>query len=145
MTRFPKLHENQRLSPANLPTFQTGPSCPLRCPICCCRPSVTSQIRMVPSPGSKKNTHDKKSFGIFFLRTSWVHKYTSSHNHGSQKWVPPIVVTFQYSHFPLPWLWEREYISTPWQHGADHRNGVPGSPFLCRSMDPSPPTKRPMT
>ena len=21
--------------------------------------------------------------------------YTSSHNHGSQKWVPPIVVTFQ--------------------------------------------------
>ena len=29
-------------------------------------------------------------------------KYTSSHNHGSQKWVPPIVVTFQIvSHFPL--------------------------------------------
>ena len=28
--------------------------------------------------------------------------YTSSHNHGSQKWVPPIVVTFlKYSNFPL--------------------------------------------
>ena len=47
----------QLLLPLNLPTFQTGPSCPLRCPICCCRPSVTSQIRMVPSPVSVQRIH----------------------------------------------------------------------------------------
>ncbi len=35
--------------------------------------------------------------------------YTSSHNHGSQKWVPPIgSLPFKYCHFPLPWLWEKE-------------------------------------
>ncbi len=33
---------------------------------------------------------------------SYLLNYTSSHNHGSQKWVPPIVITFQIvRNFPL--------------------------------------------
>ena len=54
------------LLPLNLPTFQTGPSCPLRCPICCCRPSVTSQIRMVPSPVSVQRIHLRRK------TTNWL-------------------------------------------------------------------------
>ena len=37
--------------------------------------------------------------------------YPSSHNHGSGKWVPPILVSFHLGWlFTEPWLWEKGYI-----------------------------------
>ncbi len=40
----------------------------------------------------------------------------SSHNHGRGKWVPPILVSFQYWWFSTePWLWEKGYILPPWK------------------------------
>ena len=38
----------------------------------------------------------------------WV--YPSSHHHGSEKWVPPIVGTFQKQPFSIAWLCEKEYM-----------------------------------
>ena len=40
-------------------------------------------------------------------KTSTKHSLPS-HNHGSGKWVPPILVSFLiWGNFPLPWLWEK--------------------------------------
>jgi len=36
-----------------------------------------------------------------------IETYPSSHNHGSGKWVPPILVSFHLGWFLLPWLWEK--------------------------------------
>ena len=52
---------------------------------------------MLISDFSSAICFDRKILEIHLLS-----KYTSSHNHVSQKWVPPIVVTFKYSHFPIP-------------------------------------------
>lgn len=51
---------------------------------------------------------------MVFLRINRL--YTSSHNHGSEKRVPPIIATFQIQPFPLPWPWEKKYRikGEPW-------------------------------
>ena len=58
---------------------------------------------------SKKGIHVTKwsETGSGFLRNVLV-KYHSSHNHGSEKWVPPIVVLpLENRHFPLQWHYGR--------------------------------------
>ena len=54
-----------------------------------------------------------KSLGISHFYLDTFRKYcTSSHNHGSQKGVPPIVVTFQIWPFPTSMIiGEKEYSS----------------------------------
>ena len=46
-----------------------------------------------------------------------LNKYSSSHNHGNGKLIPPRLASFHFSvFFPLPLLWEEGYIRTTWNH-----------------------------
>ena len=72
--------------------------------------SMGRYIYLHVSQVGKPNQSHGSVMGLWILDTEHeFQQYPSSHNRGSENWdVSNSKLSFWYSYFPLPWLWEKE-------------------------------------